>query len=76
MCSLRTLMAIFSLSFALQPKDNKPTLYIISASFEGDLPLNATAWAYTVNGQRYPACTTIQYGFKPSNNMTTLTVEP
>jgi hypothetical protein len=38
--------------------------------------LNATAWAYTLDGQPYAACTTIQYGFKPSSHTTTLTVEP
>lgn len=66
----------FSLTLDLQPQDNNITNYMIIASFEGDTAVNATAWAKTLDGQDYPACTTIQYGFKPSSNMTTLTVDP
>lgn len=73
---LRSFIAIFSLRSDLQPRSNKPTMYMIFCHLWGRFSLNATAWAYTVDGQHYPACTTIQYGFKPSNNMTTLTVEP
>lgn len=68
----------FSLSLNLQPKDDKATTYIVTASFEDEAtqPINATAWACTLDGQQFAACTTIQYGFKPSSNMTTLTVDP
>lgn len=36
--------------------------------------LTATAWANTLDGQQYPACTTVQYGYEPAFNTTTLTV--
>jgi len=66
----------FSKSLTLLPRDNKQTLYTVTASFEGDQAKNATAWAQTLDGQRYAACTAIQYGFRPSANSTTLTVQP
>jgi hypothetical protein len=44
-------------------------------SFEGDDPCNASAWAYTLDGQCYPACTTVQHGYKPCQNSASLTVE-
>jgi hypothetical protein len=66
----------FSLSLNLQPVNNQATTYMITASFEGDQPLNSTAWTQTLDGQRFAACTTIQNGYKPATNMTTLTVEP
>ena len=59
----------------LEPKDNKPTLYRLSASFEGDTPTNATSY-HTINGTTYAVCTTIHYGFKPAVNSTFLTVQP
>jgi hypothetical protein len=52
----------FFLSRNLQPKDNQSTFYMITASFEGDLPLNATAWTNALDGTPYAACTTIQFG--------------
>jgi len=52
----------FSLVRDLQPKNNQSTLYMITASFEGDLPLNATVWANALDGTSYAACTTIQFG--------------
>ncbi len=66
----------FSLSLNLQPLNNNATTYVITASFEDNSvqPLTATAWAKTLDGQQYPACTTTQYGYKPANNMTTLTI--
>ncbi|NWF87441.1 hypothetical protein HXY32_06510, partial [Candidatus Bathyarchaeota archaeon] len=66
----------FSLTMNLQPACNKPTVYRVTASFEGDQPSNATAYAYTPNGTRYAVCTTIQFGYKPATNSTMLTVEP
>jgi hypothetical protein len=67
----------FSLSLTLQPKDNLATVYMVTASFEDcSQPLNATAWAYTLDGQRFAACTTFQYGYKPASNTTSLTVDP
>jgi hypothetical protein len=66
----------FKTTLKLEPRDYKPTTYMITATFEGDSPLNATAWTYTLDGQRFAACTTIQYGYKPSCNSTTVTVEP
>lgn len=68
----------FSLSLNLQPQDNNATTYIITASFEDEAtqPINAIAWAYALDGQQFAACTTIQYGYKPSSNTTVLTVDP
>ena len=66
----------FSLTLNLQPASNRPTVYRITASFDGDTPSNATAYAYTPNGTRYAVCTTIQFGYKPSSHIATLTVEP
>jgi hypothetical protein len=67
----------FSTSIDFAAKDNQPTLYMITASFEDTTqPLQATAWAYTLDGDPYAACTTIQYGYKPAANSTMLTVEP
>jgi 5-hydroxyisourate hydrolase-like protein (transthyretin family) len=66
----------FSTTLNLEPLNNKPTTYRIAASFEGDSPNNATAYALTPNGTRYAVCTTIHYGFKPASNSTLLTVKP
>jgi hypothetical protein len=66
----------FGREFDFQPENNQNSTYIITATFDGDTPVNATAWAYTLDGQEFAACTTIQYGYKPSSNMTTLTVDP
>ena len=68
----------FSKSLDLQPKDGENTTYIITASFADDTqqPLNATAWAKTLDGQDYATCTTIQFGYRPSCNSTLLMVEP
>jgi hypothetical protein len=66
----------FSLSLNLQPENNTQTAYMIVANFEGDEAVNAMAWTYMLDGSRYAACTTVQYGFKPASNTTWLTVEP
>ena len=66
----------FKTTLKLEPRGYKPTTYMITATFEGDSSLNATAWTYTLDGQRFAACTTMQFGFKPSFNSTSLTVEP
>jgi len=66
----------FSETLKLLPRDNKATLYTVMASFDGDQPKNATAWTRTLDGTRYAACTTAQFGYKPSANSTTLTVQP
>ena len=67
----------FSLGLDFAAKDNQPTLYMITASFEDTAkPLKATAWAYTLDGDPFAACTTIQYNYKPAANLTSLTVEP
>ena len=60
----------------IPPVNNKPTTYQITALFEGDTPSNATAYATAPDGTRYPACTTIEYGYKPASNTTIVTVEP
>ena len=65
----------YSLSLGLPPADNKPTLYRLSASFEGDIPTSATSY-HTINGTLYAVCTTTQYGCKPASNSTVLRVEP
>jgi hypothetical protein len=66
----------FSKTLKLLVRDNKATLYAVLASFEGDQPKNATAWTRMLDGTRYAACTTIQFGYKPSSNSTSLTVQP
>jgi len=66
----------FSKTLKLQAKDNKLTLYTVMSCFEGDQAKNVTAWTKTLDGQRYAACTTTQFGYKPSANSTTLTVQP
>jgi hypothetical protein len=60
----------------LNHRQLKPTISMTLAGFEGDNPSNVTDIEYTPNGTRYAACTTIQYGYKPSSNTVTLTVEP
>jgi hypothetical protein len=66
----------FMLKRDLKSEDHKRTVYKVSATFEGNEPKNATAWAYTVDGTRYAACTTICFGYKPSNNTSVLDVTP
>jgi hypothetical protein len=66
----------FLLFLDLQPQNNQPTTYQIVASFEGDSPQNATAYATLPDGTQYAVCTTIQYGFKASSNSSFVTAEP
>lgn len=66
----------FGKSFDLQPKDNKPTLYMITVQFEGDNARTATAYSKMPNGASFAVCTTTHFGYKPSGNSTTLTIEP
>ena len=80
---IRTILAIgkldgsFTLALSLQPRDETPTTFRIRASFGGDEPQTATAYATTPNGTQYPVCTTLQYfGYKPASNCAWLTVEP
>ncbi|NWG11759.1 hypothetical protein HXY33_08470 [Candidatus Bathyarchaeota archaeon] len=70
--STREVYGDFTLTLNPPSIDNKPTIYNIQAVFEGDNPQNASAYAYTPNGTRYAICTTVQYGFKPATNITTL----
>jgi hypothetical protein len=74
--TLETTYGGYAIGLNLQAVNNKATTYVITTRFEGDQPLNSTAWANTLDGQRYAACTTIQYGYKPSANSTILIVEP
>jgi hypothetical protein len=76
--SLTDVSGYFCLSLDLQPVNNQSTTYMITASFEdtSQEPLNCTAWAKTLDGQDYPVCTTVQYGYKPSTNYAIVTVEP
>jgi hypothetical protein len=57
--------ACFSLSLDLQLVNNIATTYMITASFEDTVtqPVNTAAWARTLEGQQYAACTTTQYGY-------------
>jgi len=65
----------FSKSLDLQPNNNQATSYTVTASFAGDSGVkNVTAWSYTLNGTRYAACSTTQYGYGPSTNSTSLTI--
>jgi hypothetical protein len=66
----------FHLTFGLQMEDDDAAAYVATATFEGNQALNTTAWTYTLDGRRFAACTTIQYGYKPSANSTTITFEP
>lgn len=59
----------------LQLCNNETMLYVITAAFDVS-SLSATAWAYALNGTPYVACSTVQYGFKPSTNYAIVTVEP
>jgi len=63
-------------SLSLYAVNNSATTYSINVDFEDTVtpPLSATAWAKTLDGQDYAACTTVQYGYKPAYNGTTLTV--
>jgi hypothetical protein len=76
--SLTDVNGYFRLSLDLQPVNNQSTTYMITASFEdtSQEPLNCTAWAKTLDGQDYAVCTTVQYGYKPSTNYASVTVEP
>lgn len=44
----------FVKSVGLQPLNNTATLFVISASFNGDTAINATAWSKTLEGTAYP----------------------
>lgn len=72
----------FNVTLDLQPKipngqsAYESVTYNMQASFAGDTPVNATAWASMLDGTSYAACTTIQYGCKPCSNSTVLTVDP
>jgi len=66
----------YSLSLGLTPADNKPTLYRLSATFDGDQRLNATAYASLPDGTNCAVCTTVKYGFKPVLSSTVLRVSP
>jgi hypothetical protein len=72
----------FNFTRNLQPRNpqGQPTFgsatYTVEADFAGDTALNATAYSNTLDGTSYAACTTVQYGYKPSSNSTMLTVNP
>jgi len=66
----------FNTTLDLKPVDNNKTTFMITVSYNGSTPQNATAWTYTLNGTRYAACTTLYFGLKPSANTTVLTVDP
>jgi hypothetical protein len=56
--------------------NNAPTTYMVTASFNGEDPLSASATATAPDGTSYAACTTAQFFFKPSRNSTVLNVTP
>lgn len=66
---------LFILTLDIQPENENATVYQISASFEGDNNKTATAHATAPGGQDIIVCQTIQYGYMPSSNSTSLTVE-
>ena len=66
----------FVLDRDFPPVEDQNTTYTITALFEGDQPVNATAWAKTMDGTRFAACTTTQFGYKPAANSTSIRVEP
>lgn len=55
---------------------NEPYTCTIEVLFLGDDFANASAYALTPNGTMYEACTTLQYGYKPSSNVTQLIITP
>lgn len=66
----------FALKLDLQPRDEKPTTYTITASFGGEEGQIKTAYATAPDGTQYPICTTIQHDYLPASTTATLTVEP
>jgi len=67
----------YSVVLNLKAIDNNATLYHIEAAYYGDNALNLTGLATLLNGTSYAVCTTLHYfGYKPSVNVTILTVEP
>jgi len=66
----------FALDRDFPPVEDQNTTYAITALFEGDQPVNATAWANAMDGTCFAACTTTQFGYKPAFNSTSIRVEP
>lgn len=59
----------FAFDVDLKPVSGAATPYEVLASFEDNVTIatNCTAWSKTPDGQDYPACTTVQYGYKPAS---------
>jgi hypothetical protein len=67
----------YTATLKLKPINNNATVYQLEAFFSGDNALNYTLYGVAPDGTEYPLCTTLYYyGFKPSANTTTLTVDP
>jgi hypothetical protein len=56
--------------------NNQNTTYTVTASFNGENPISASATSTAPDGTSYAACTTTQFSLKPSSNSTVLTVTP
>jgi len=67
----------YTATLKLKPINNNATVYQLEAFFSGDNALNYTLNGVAPDGTEYALCTTLYYyGFKPSANTTTLTVNP
>jgi len=60
----------------LETIGGQATTYQVKATFEGTNPQTRSLEVTDPYGKEYAVCTTIQYGYKPSSNSASLTVEP
>lgn len=68
-------MGLFYLEMSLLPENDTATTYDIQIAFGGWMAGSVTSYHQTSNGT-YPVCTTIYSKYKPSCNVTRLTVSP
>jgi len=60
----------------LEAVGGQATTYQVKATFDGANPQTRNLTVADQLGQNYVVCTTMQYGYKPSSNSASLTVEP
>ncbi|MFX0203044.1 MAG: hypothetical protein ACFFCW_43630 [Candidatus Hodarchaeota archaeon] len=60
----------------LETIGGQATTYQVKATFDGTNPQTRSLTITDPYGEEYAVCTTIQYGYKPSSNSASLTVEP
>jgi hypothetical protein len=66
----------FSVTLNLPSSEQYANLIQHSNSVRGGQPMQRHSLATTPNGTQYAVCTTVQYGYKPSSNVTVLIVKP